>query len=124
VLVLVSASSVGNWQIHWALQRVGDVYEESLILLSVYARDGDWKVVKEKAIRENLLKKGSSRWTENIQRAVKRRFFADHPPLPSERQISKFVRWPKALAIPYVGFRGVGRTKAPSTTSYYAVEQI
>jgi hypothetical protein len=51
-----------------ALQRVGAVYEESLILLSMYARDGDWRIVKEKAIRENLLKKGSSRWTENILR--------------------------------------------------------
>lgn len=74
-----------------ALQRVGAVYEESLILLSMYARDGDWRVVTEKAIRENLLKKGSSRWTENILRAVKHRFFADRSPLPSGRQISKFV---------------------------------
>ena len=74
-----------------ALQRVGAIYEESMILLSMYARDGDWKVVKEKAFRENLLKKGSSRWTENILRAVKRRFFANQAPLPEGRQISKFV---------------------------------
>ena len=74
-----------------SLQRVGAIYEESLILLSEYARDGDWKAVKEKVFQENLLKKGSSRWMENILRAVKRRFFADRPPLPSGRQISKFV---------------------------------
>lgn len=74
-----------------ALQRVGAIYEESMLLLSMYARDGDWKVVKEKVLRENLLKKGSSRWTDNILRAVKHRFFVDHTPLPGGRQISKFV---------------------------------
>jgi len=74
-----------------ALQRVGAVYEESMILLSEYARSGNWKVAKEKVIRENLLKKGSSRWTENILRAVRRRFFADNGPLPSGRQVSKFI---------------------------------
>jgi len=74
-----------------ALQRVGAVYEESMILLSMYARDEDWKVVKDRALRENLLKKGSSRWTENILRTVKRRFLASHSPLPSGSQISKFL---------------------------------
>jgi hypothetical protein len=74
-----------------ALQRVGAIYEESMLLLTMYARDEDWKVVKEKVLRENLLKKGSSRWTDNILRAVKRRFFVDHTPLPGGRQISKFV---------------------------------
>jgi hypothetical protein len=52
-----------------ALQRVGAAYEESMILLSEYARSGDWLVAKEKVLRENLLKKGSSMWTENILRA-------------------------------------------------------
>jgi len=62
-----------------------------MILLSEYARSGDWKVAKEKVLRENLLKKGSSRWTENILRAVRRRFFVDNGPLPSGRQVSKFM---------------------------------
>jgi len=74
-----------------AFQRVGVIYEESIILLGEYARHGDWKVIKEKAIKENLLKKGSSVWIENILRAVKHRFFADTEPLPSGRQVSKFI---------------------------------
>jgi hypothetical protein len=74
-----------------AFQRVGAVYEESMMLLGEYARSGNWKVVKDKALRENLLKKGSSVWIENIFRAVKRRLFADNGPLPSGEEVSKFV---------------------------------
>jgi len=74
-----------------AFQRVGAVYEESMILLGEYARSGNWKVVKDKALRENLLKKGSSVWIENIFRAVKRRFFANNEPLPSGEEVSRFM---------------------------------
>jgi hypothetical protein len=74
-----------------ALQRVGAVYEESILLLSQYARSDDWQLVKEKVLRENLLKKGSSRWTENILRAVRRRFLIENGILPNGKQVSKFM---------------------------------
>jgi len=72
-------------------QRVGAVYEETIMLLYELARDGEWNAVKEKVLRENLLKKSSSAWTENILKTVKRRFFVDNNLLPNSRQISKFV---------------------------------
>ncbi|MGB9693531.1 MAG: BrxA family protein [Fervidobacterium sp.] len=74
-----------------AFQRVGAIYEESIMLLKEYARDENWKVVKERVLRENLLKKSSSKWTENILRTVKRRFFVNHAALPSGRHLSIFV---------------------------------
>lgn len=74
-----------------AFQRVGAIYEESIMVLKEYARTEDWKVVKEKMLRENLLKKSSSKWTDDIFRTVKRRFFVNHALLPSGRHLSKFI---------------------------------
>jgi len=74
-----------------SFQRVGAIYEETITLLSHFARDGDWNAVKEKVFQENLLKKSSSAWIKDILGAVEHRFFARKGPLPSSRQISKFV---------------------------------
>jgi hypothetical protein len=73
-----------------AFQRVGAIYEETITLLSQFARDGDWNVVKEKVFRENLLKKNSSAWIKDILGAVERRFLTGKD-LPSSMQISNFV---------------------------------
>jgi len=82
---------VGEREYVAAFQRAGAIYEESIVLLSEYARDGDWDVLKNRVFRENLLNKNSSKWVENILRIARRRFIDDHSPLPSGRQVSKFV---------------------------------
>lgn len=74
-----------------AFQRVGAIYGETITLLSQFAHEGDWKVVKEKVFRENLLKKNSSAWIKDILGAVERRLFAGKGLLPSGRQVSRFV---------------------------------
>lgn len=74
-----------------AFQRVGAIYEETIVLLNEFAHEGDLGIVKEKVLHENLLKKRSSTWSENILRVVKNRFFAGSKLLPNGRQISKFV---------------------------------
>lgn len=82
---------VGEREYIAAFQRAGAIYEESIVLLSEYARDGNWDALKNRVFRENLLKKNSSKWVENILRIVRRRFIDDHGPLPGGRQVSKFV---------------------------------
>ena len=82
---------VGEREYIAAFQRAGAIYEESIVLLSEYAREGDWGALKNRVFRENLLKKNSSKWVENILRIVRRRFIDDHGPLPGGRQVSKFV---------------------------------
>jgi hypothetical protein len=74
-----------------SFQRVGAIYEETITLLSQFARERDWNVVKEKVFQENLLKKSSSAWIKDILGAVERRFFTGKGLLPNSRQISKFV---------------------------------
>jgi len=72
-------------------QRVGAVYDESIVLLSEYGHCGDWEIVVEKVISENLLKKGSSLWLKHILRAARRRFFVGGGFLPGGEQVSKFM---------------------------------
>lgn len=72
-------------------QRVGAIYEETIALLNLFAREGNWCAVKEKIFRENILKKSSSIWIKDILGAVERRFFVDHLKLPESAQISKFA---------------------------------
>jgi hypothetical protein len=74
-----------------SFQRVGAIYEETITLLSHFARDGDWNAVKEKVFQENLLKKSSSAWIKDILGAVEYRFFTSKSSLPSSMEISKFV---------------------------------
>ena len=74
-----------------AFQRVGAVYDESIVLLNEFVHEGDWAIVKKKVLHENLLKKNSSTWSENILRTVKNRFLRGSEVLPNGRQISKFV---------------------------------
>jgi hypothetical protein len=74
-----------------SFQRVGAIYEETITLLSQFAREGNWNAVKEKVFQENLLKKSSSAWIKDILGAVERRFFTSKGSLPSSRHVSKFV---------------------------------
>jgi len=74
-----------------AFQRVGAIYEESMIVLGEYARVKDWEILKDKILRENLLKKGSSAWIDNILRIVKLRFSVDSGSLPSSKHVSKLI---------------------------------
>jgi len=61
------------------------------MLLNGYADCEDWSFVKKKVVRENLLKKRSSSWAENILRTVKNRFSINSELLPGVKEISKFV---------------------------------
>jgi len=72
-------------------QRVGAIYEETIMLLKQFAHEENWNVVRERVFRENLLKKSSSAWIKDILRAVKHRFFVDKGLLPSGKQVSRFV---------------------------------
>lgn len=74
-----------------SFQRASAIYEETIALLNLFTREGNWRAVKEKVFQENILKKSSSIWIKDILGAVERRFFVDHLKLPSSAQISKFV---------------------------------
>jgi hypothetical protein len=63
---------VGEREYIASFQQAGAIYEESIVLLSEYARDGDWDALKNRVFRENLLKKNSSKWVEKILRTVRR----------------------------------------------------
>lgn len=73
------------------LQRTGVALKESLLLLQEFASLGDWQAVRRKAIKENLLQKGSSHTAAYILQAVRRRFSAKVDALPEMPLIAKAV---------------------------------
>lgn len=70
------------------LQHAGTAIPETIILLSEYLKHQDWKHLRVSVLKRNLLKKRSSVTASNFLRAVRRRFFVDHSPLPSADSVA------------------------------------
>jgi len=70
------------------LQHAGTAIPETIILLSEYSKHRDWKKLRVSVLKRNLLKKRSSVTASNFLRAVRRRFFVDHSPLPSADSVA------------------------------------
>ena len=81
----------GSYRYTAAFQRVGALYDESILLLKQFAHNRDWEIIKRKVYQENLLRKNSSTWISNILNAVKSRFFVATEPLPNGEQLSRFI---------------------------------
>lgn len=73
------------------LQRVGAAYDESMTVLSILHAMGDWRKARTRAGRQNILRKRSDYWKEDLLRATKRRYVNNHKPLPAVRTLSRFV---------------------------------
>ena len=70
------------------LQHAGTAIPESIIIFSEYLKHRDWTQLRDSVLKRNLLKKRSSVTASNFLRAVRRRFFADHSPLPSADSVA------------------------------------
>jgi hypothetical protein len=73
------------------LQRVGSATNEMITLLHTYHETGNWDSVREKALQENLLRKGSSHTIIFILREAKRRFFNSNLGLPKPEEVASFL---------------------------------
>jgi len=70
------------------LQHAGTAIPESVIILSEHLKHRDWEQLRDSILKRNLLKKRSSVTASNFLRAVRRRFFVDHSPLPSADSVA------------------------------------
>jgi len=70
------------------LQHAGTAIPESITILSEYLKHRDWKQLRDSVLKRNLLKKRSSVTASNFLRAVRRRFFVHHSPLPSADSVA------------------------------------
>jgi Putative inner membrane protein (DUF1819) len=61
------------------------------VLCSEFVPTNDWKEVRRKARRENLLGKGSQARTDKLLRAVERRVIRAEPPLPCPRVLARYL---------------------------------
>ncbi|GFP32079.1 hypothetical protein HKBW3S42_00384 [Candidatus Hakubella thermalkaliphila] len=86
-----SARQISSSRYKANLQRVGSAIPETISLLSEYARLGDWQLVRQRVIQENLLKKHSSATINAIIQAVKSRFFSNNAQLPGADIAAKFL---------------------------------
>lgn len=73
------------------LQHAGTAVSETMIILREYPKHQDWRELRSSVLKENLLKKRTSVTANNILRAVRKRFFEDHFPLPSVDSVSHMV---------------------------------
>jgi hypothetical protein len=101
--------SMSNLVVYKAdLQRVGSLVNESLIVLTEYAKFKDWKKTTETIISKNLLAKRSSQTLKGILKAIEKRFLTNYAYLPScdvlakaiEKNMSKTIK--VQLLYPYI----------------------
>lgn len=71
------------------LQRAGAAIPETITLLTEYARCHDWQKVREAALKENLLQKGSSHTVKGILTAIRQRFWNTDSQLPPADLVSQ-----------------------------------
>ena len=74
-----------------SFKQVGAAYDETLVLLQELNRRGIWSAVTSAAYKENLLQKRDTNWIKTLLQNVKRRYLADHSPLPQGKILSKFL---------------------------------
>jgi Putative inner membrane protein (DUF1819) len=73
------------------LTEAGLAVEDSSHLCLEYVKTQDWKEVRRRAVRENLLDKGSEARITKLLRAVERRVIGAMPPLPCPRLVARFL---------------------------------
>jgi hypothetical protein len=73
------------------LTEAGLAVEDSSILCLEFTRTGDWSEVRRRALRENLLAKGSQARIEKLLRAVERRVVHATPPLDRPVALARFL---------------------------------
>jgi hypothetical protein len=73
------------------LTESGLAVEDSIVLCAEYRLNSDWKVVKSKAMKDNLLGKGSRSRISKLLRAVERRIFEAPSPLDRPIYVTRFL---------------------------------
>ncbi len=73
------------------LTETGLAVEDSIVLCAEYSATKDWDEVRSKALKENLLGKGSRSRILKLIRAVERRVLHAAPPLDHPIAISRFL---------------------------------
>lgn len=73
------------------LQRVGSLINESLTVLTGYAKLENWEKTTDKIISGNLLGKRSSQTSQGILAAIRKRFLVNHEFLPRSEILAKAV---------------------------------
>lgn len=73
------------------LHRVGSLINESIIVLSVYAKLKDWEKTKREITSKNLLMKRSSRTLAGIFLAIRQRFLVKHDDLPDPEALADVI---------------------------------
>jgi hypothetical protein len=73
------------------LTEAGLAVEDTVALCREYARTADWEGVRNLALRENLLGKGSQARTLKLLRAVQRRVMEARPPLAHPLPLARFL---------------------------------
>jgi len=69
----------------------GAAYPDSIELLLLLNSKGDWKLLSEEVIRDNLLKKKSNRWIGHLVQYFQKRYVVEHDFLPNVKNLSIFV---------------------------------
>src|SRR5262249_356582 len=70
---------------------VGLALDDSVVLCEEYQRTRDWTEVRRRALKENLLAKGSQARIEKLLRAVERRVLQAAPPLNCPDSLARFL---------------------------------
>lgn len=83
------ASSPAKYQAR--LTESGLAVDDSIALCAEYCSTRDWNQVKSKALKENLLGKGSQSRISKLLRAVERRVFNAPPPLHCPAAVTRFL---------------------------------
>ena len=83
--------TVGGAKYQARLTETGLAVEDSIALCAEYAATSDWDQVRAKALKENLLGKGSRSRILKLIRAVERRIVHAAPPLDRPIAISRFL---------------------------------
>ncbi len=73
------------------LTESGLAVDDSIVLCAEYRSNTDWEAVKSKALKENLLGKGSRSRISKLLRAVERRIIHAPPPLDHPGAITRFL---------------------------------
>jgi len=73
------------------LQRVGSLLNESLKVLTEYAKLKDWKKTKEIILSKNLLNKRSTQTLQGILAAIRKRFLSEYDFLPNPHLLARVV---------------------------------
>lgn len=90
-LVPMSGTPPGEVIYQARLTESGLALEDSTVLCAEYVATGNWDLVKTRALRENLLGKGSRSRISKLLRAFERRILDAVPPLDRPFAIARFL---------------------------------